>query len=64
MSRFEDEKDLEDDSKIKLSVWGKDGDDDQERGGQGKRKRGPKKRKGDANNADDVLRVMEQRKKA
>lgn len=64
MSRFEDEEDLEDDSKIKLSVWGKDGDDDQERGGQGKRKRGPKKRKGDANNADDVLRVMEQRKKA
>lgn len=64
-SRFEDEEDFED-SKVKLSVWG-DGDDDgdgKSRGGQSKRKRGPKKRKGDANSAADVLRVMEQRKKA
>lgn len=63
-SRFEDEEDF-DDSKVKLSTWG--GDDDGEggsRGGSSKRKRGPKKRKGDANNAADVLRVMEQRKKS
>jgi hypothetical protein len=63
-SRFEDEEDFEE-SKVKLSKWGGDGDDGDERsGGKGKRKRGAKKRKGDANNADDVLRVMEQRKKA
>ncbi|KAJ6445865.1 RED-like protein [Purpureocillium lavendulum] len=63
-SRFEDEEDFDDD-KVKLSTWGAeggDGGDDGARGGQ-KRKRGPKKRKGDANNAEDVLRVMEQRKK-
>ena len=65
-SRFEDEEDFED-SKVKLSVWG-GGDDDEEggtsRGAKAKRKRGEKKRKGDANNAADVLRVMEQRKKS
>ncbi|QUC18366.1 uncharacterized protein UV8b_02607 [Ustilaginoidea virens] len=59
-SRFEDEEDWED---RKLSSWG--GKEDGV-GGHGKqpRKRGPKKRKGDANKAADVLRVMEQRKKA
>lgn len=64
-SRFADEEDF-DESRIKLSVWGEDGDDGEGQGksGQAKRKRGPKKRKGDANNADDVLRVMEQRKKS
>ncbi|QKX59357.1 uncharacterized protein TRUGW13939_06491 [Talaromyces rugulosus] len=36
--------------------------DDQQRGGAGKRKRGPKKRKGDKDSAADVLRVMEGRK--
>ncbi|KAF5026557.1 hypothetical protein F66182_1346 [Fusarium sp. NRRL 66182] len=64
-SRFADEEDF-DDGKVKLSNWG-DKDDDGERqskGGQSKRKRGPKKRKGDANNAADVLRVMEARKKS
>ncbi|KAH7270137.1 uncharacterized protein BKA55DRAFT_550680 [Fusarium redolens] len=64
-SRFADEEDF-DDSKVKLSNWG-DKDDDgegQSKGGQSKRKRGPKKRKGDANNAADVLRVMEARKKS
>ncbi|KAJ4326591.1 hypothetical protein N0V84_003021 [Fusarium piperis] len=64
-SRFADEEDF-DDSRVKLSNWG-DQDDDGEgkaRGGQPKRKRGPKKRKGDANSAADVLRVMEQRKKS
>ncbi|KAF4948173.1 hypothetical protein FSARC_13812 [Fusarium sarcochroum] len=63
-SRFADEEDF-DDSKVKLSTWG-DKDDDgegQSKGGQSKRKRAPKKRKGDANNAADVLRVMEARKK-
>ncbi|KAM0332477.1 hypothetical protein ACHAQA_002758 [Verticillium albo-atrum] len=62
-SRFEDEEDV-DESKIKLSEWGNDDDDGDEKGGKGKRKRGGKKRKGDANNAADVLRVMEQRKAA
>lgn len=63
-SRFEDEQDF-DESKVKLSNWGnEDGEDGQSRGGQGKRKRGPKKRKGDGNSAADVLRVMEQRKQS
>ncbi|SPN97085.1 uncharacterized protein DNG_00601 [Cephalotrichum gorgonifer] len=64
MSRNEDEEDF-DERKIKLSKWGED--DDEERGrskGGQKRKRGPKKRKGDGNNADDVMRVLEQRKAA
>ncbi|KND89467.1 hypothetical protein TOPH_05859 [Tolypocladium ophioglossoides CBS 100239] len=59
-SRFEDEEDF-DESKVKLSTWGGGGGED---GGQGKRKRGPKKRKGDVNSAADVLRVMEQRKRS
>lgn len=61
-SRFADEEDFGDE-KIKLSNW--DGDDDGAEGGKGekaKRKRGPKKRKGDANSAADVLKVMERRK--
>ncbi|CAM1506746.1 Fc.00g063870.m01.CDS01 [Cosmosporella sp. VM-42] len=62
-SRFEDEEDFED-SKIKLSTWGDEGDDGAGKSNGARRKRGPKKRKGDANNAADVLRVMEQRKKA
>ncbi|CRG90744.1 hypothetical protein PISL3812_07789 [Talaromyces islandicus] len=36
--------------------------DDQQRGGTSKRKRGPKKRKGDKDSAADVLRVIERRK--
>ena len=61
-SRLEDGDDAED-RKIKLSVWGKDtGEDNGREASQGKRKRGPKKRKGDANSAADVLRVMEKRK--
>lgn len=66
MSRFEDEADL-DDSKVELSEWGNEGDDkDIKEGGDGKtkRKRGGKKRKGDANNVADVMRVLEQRKTA
>ncbi|KJZ73520.1 hypothetical protein HIM_07076 [Hirsutella minnesotensis 3608] len=63
-SRFEDEEDF-DDQKVKLSVWGgDDGAGGAAKGGQAKRKRGPKKRKGDGNSAADVLRVMEQRKKS
>ncbi|RYP56459.1 hypothetical protein DL771_011778 [Monosporascus sp. 5C6A] len=59
-SRFEDEADF--DEKVKLAQWGEDDDEHQGRGGGSKRKRGPKKRKGDANNAADVLRIMEQQK--
>ncbi|KAF7541373.1 hypothetical protein G7Z17_g11964 [Cylindrodendrum hubeiense] len=63
-SRFEDEEDF-DESQVKLSTWGKDDKDEgQSKGGPSNRKRGPKKRKGDANNAADVLRVMEERKKS
>lgn len=61
-SRFADEEDFGDE-KIKLSNWG--GDDDGTEGGhdgKAKRKRGPKKRKGDVNSAADVLKVMERRK--
>jgi len=71
-SRFGDEEDEEGGGKIKLSEWkggnrAGDGDDDDDGekkrgGGKGPRKRGNKKRKGDANNAEDVLRVMEKRK--
>lgn len=60
-SRFEDEEDFED---HKLAAWGGEGGQGGDRGGKPQRKRGPKKRKGDANNAADVLRVMEQRKKS
>jgi len=68
-SRFGDEEDEEGGGKIKLSEWrgggagDEDDDGDKKRGGgKGPRKRGNKKRKGDANNAEDVLRVMEKRK--
>lgn len=61
-SRFEDGEDGEN-RKVKLSVWGKEGsDEDAKGGGKGKRKRGLKKRKGDANSAAEVLKVMERRK--
>ncbi|PFH59802.1 hypothetical protein XA68_11881 [Ophiocordyceps unilateralis] len=61
-SRFEDEEDF-DDRPVKLSAW--DGSEGAAgRAGQTKRKRGPKKRKGDANSAADVMRVMEQRKQS
>jgi hypothetical protein len=66
-SRFEDEEDF-DEKKVKFSEWrgagggDDDGDEGGSKGGKEKRKRGPKKRKGDANNAEDVLRVMAERK--
>ncbi|KAI0842869.1 hypothetical protein F5Y06DRAFT_256292, partial [Hypoxylon sp. FL0890] len=63
-SRFEDEEDFEE-KKVKLSEWGRDdGEGGHGGGGGSKRKRGPKKRKGDVNNAADVLRVMEKQRAA
>jgi hypothetical protein len=53
-SRIEDGE--EDDDGVLLDFESKD------RGGN-KRKRGPKKRKGDKDSADDVMRVLEGRKK-
>ncbi|KAH6619630.1 uridine nucleosidase-like protein [Chaetomium sp. MPI-SDFR-AT-0129] len=68
-SRVEDEADLEEGGgKVKLSTWGGgDGDGDEEGGGGGsgktqQRKRGGKKRKGDKNNFEDVMRVMQRQK--
>jgi hypothetical protein len=71
-SRFEDQAELEDQKPIKLSTWRggnkNDGDDDDdEEVGQGKgkkkdRKRGGGKRKGDKDNANDVLKVMARQK--
>lgn len=66
-SRFDDADEMErEGEKVKFSEWkglgaGGDDDDDDEDGHKAakKRKRGPKKRKGDVNNADDVLKAME-----
>lgn len=73
-SRFDDAEDLDEgSSRVKLSRWkasaaaGGDDDDDDGRDGEcggKKRKRGPKKRKGDKNSAADVLKVLEARKGA
>ncbi|KAK0655780.1 hypothetical protein B0T16DRAFT_317145 [Cercophora newfieldiana] len=62
-SRMEDEADLEE-TKVKLSAWGEDGDDEDGKGGgdKSKRKRGPKKKKGDKNNFADVMKVIERNK--
>lgn len=61
-SRFEDGEDGED-RKTKLSVWKGESTGGGHDGGKEKRKRGPKKRKGDVNNAAaDVLQAMERRK--
>lgn len=63
-SRFEDEEDFQE-KQVKLSAWRgmDDNEEDRVKGeGKGKRKRGPKKRKGDANNVEDVMRVIEGRK--
>jgi hypothetical protein len=64
-SRVEDEADM-DETKVKLSAWGKDDDDDEGGGGGGdkaKRKRGGgKKKKGDKNNFEDVMKVMQRQK--
>lgn len=63
-SRLEDEEEEAGGERVRLSTWGdEDGGTGGGRGGGQKRKRGPKKRKGDANSAADVLRVMEQQRK-
>lgn len=62
-NRLADEEDLEE-TKVKLSAWGDDDDGGHGGAGKSKRKRGPKKRKGDVNSAADVLKVMEKRKAA
>ncbi|KAI8632180.1 hypothetical protein F5Y19DRAFT_353683 [Xylariaceae sp. FL1651] len=63
-SRFEDDADF-DETKIKLSEWGREGEaGSRDKGSGAKRKRGPKKRKGDGNNAADVLREMEKQRAA
>lgn len=68
-SRFDDADEMDrEGEKVKFSEWkglGAGGDeDDDEDGLKGakKRKRGPKKRKGDVNNADDVLKAMERQR--
>ncbi|KAJ4340029.1 hypothetical protein N0V95_007611 [Ascochyta clinopodiicola] len=67
-SRFDDADEMErEGEKVKFSEWkglGTGGDDEDEDGTKAakKRKRGPKKRKGDVNNADDVLQAMERQK--
>jgi hypothetical protein len=65
-SRFDDAEELEAGERIKLSEWKGTGvgDDDDEDGKKGdkKRKRGPKKRKGDKHSAADVLGVMKAQK--
>ncbi|KAL1884284.1 hypothetical protein VTK73DRAFT_3268 [Phialemonium thermophilum] len=60
-NRLEDEADLEE-TKVKLSAWEDESDEGGTVGGKPKRKRGPKKRKGDKNSFADVMRVLESRK--
>lgn len=64
-SRIEDDIDA-DETNLKLLRWGalKDEEDKNEKNydAKGRRKRGPKKRKADSNNAADVLRMMRQLK--
>ena len=63
-SRFGDDEGDEDNKRTKLSVWGKEGlqSEAMTSGRKEKRKRGPKKKKGDGENAGDVLKVLERRK--
>jgi len=69
-SRNDDEGDDEDGMKVKLAEWkgGRAGDDGWEEDGKSgsksgeKKKRKPKKRKGDASNMGDIMRVIEGRK--
>jgi hypothetical protein len=63
MNRLEDEEDQDDSGKVRLSKWGgEDGGEGAGGGGKVKRKRGPKKKKGDVNSAADVLQAMARRK--
>ena len=61
-SRFGDQEDGEE-GRVKLSVWGGEEGEEDGKGEKGRRKRGPKKRKGDSNSAVDVMSVVERRKK-
>lgn len=67
-SRYDDGEDEGEDAKIRLSEWkgsGHAADDDGQGGGKGggnKKTRKPKKRKGDANNMADIMRVIDGRK--
>lgn len=69
-SRFDDADDMErEGEKVKFSQWkglgAEDDEDDAEGGGRDakkQRKRGPKKKRGDKNKAEDVLNVMERQK--
>ncbi|ESZ90838.1 hypothetical protein SBOR_8783 [Sclerotinia borealis F-4128] len=60
-SRFDDEADF-DETKVKLSAWGQGDDEDEKGEGKSQRKRGSKKRKGDANSVADVMKIVESRK--
>jgi hypothetical protein len=68
-SRFDDAEDMErEGEKVKFSKWKGLGADDEDEDGEGERdakkqrKRGPKKKRGDKNKAEDVLKVMERQK--
>ena len=67
-SRYDDGEDDGEGSRLKLSEWKGSNVDGQEgrnvKGDGEKRKRKPKKRKGDANNMSDIMRVIEGRKGA
>ncbi|KAG6361969.1 hypothetical protein INS49_010198 [Diaporthe citri] len=63
-NRLADEEELADDGKTKLSKWGDEDDGEDGGGGKSKRKRGPKKKKGDVNSVADVMKVLEKRKAA
>ena len=62
-SRFGDEEEG-DEKRVKLSTWVEGGGNsgDGKADAKGKRRRGPKKKKGDVNNAADVLNVIKRRK--
>jgi hypothetical protein len=69
-SRFDDADDMErEGEKVKFSQWKGLGAEDEDEDGEGgardakkPRKRGPKKKRGDKNKAEDVLNVMERQK--
>jgi hypothetical protein len=60
-SRYDDGEDEGEGKKVRLSEWkgGDDGWEKKKEKGDGKKKRKPKKRKGDANNMSDIMRVIE-----
>ena len=62
-SRFEDQEEGEE-SSFKFSKWTDNGDGQggKDHGDKSKRKRGPKKKKGDKNNMADVMKVIAGRK--